>query len=546
MTARIVRRAGRGLTLLLTLSAALGVAVLITASAALGSTSLHDAHIGADSTTFNQECGPGEDPGGGAVLWHFVLTQTTAVNSGQLTATFQNAGPITVSYSKQSGGVLHWNIVTPGDDILLGAVTTADGDQLNLSHVCGGGGGGGGATADVTTEVHLGATDSGTPTVVDNANPAALGSTVHDSAAITTAPDEAELPVGSKVVFYFFNNNTCADDAIATADYPVSGLDRSVDPALVQGPLGAGEYSYRADFESGDADVVGNAVGACEPFKVAKGDLTIRTDIHNAAHAIVTSIAAGSVVHDTAALSGSVTGFDPNLSNVSFTFYTTSTTCTGDSGAVATAAPEGSLARSVDSAPLAVGHYSYSASFTGDSNYNPAGPADCEPLTVFQLGLTMGFWGNKNGVARIVAAGGYAVNAVNIGRGANIDTQAESLKVLPLTLNACGKGSVIIFTGQTSSAACSLATGVNVGSLNTLAAQTLALGYNIKLVSGYTGQSIGDLACVAVGTLTSASTVNDAFAAAVALINGSASGGTTTQSQIGLMNTLLGCLNREA
>lgn len=113
-------------------------------------------------------------------------------------------------------------------------------------------------------------------------------------------------------------------------------------------------------------------------------------------------------------------------------------------------------------------------------------------------------------------------------------------------MNACGKGSPILFSDQTLTKNCSLATGVNFGSLNTLAAQTLALGYNIKLVSGYTGQTIGDLSCSPVGALTSSSTVNDAFTAAVALINGSASGGTTTQSSIGATNQLLGCLNREA
>jgi len=78
------------------------------------------------------------------------------------------------------------------------------------------------------------------------------------------------------------------------------------------------------------------------------------------------------------------------------------------------------------------------------------------------------------------------------------------------------------------------------------AAQTLALGYNIKLVAGYDGQTIGGLGCTPVGSLTTSSTVSDAFAAAVALINGSASGGTTTQAQIGAMNTLLGCLNSES
>jgi hypothetical protein len=47
-------------------------------------------------------------------------------------------------------------------------------------------------------------------------------------------------------------------------------------------------------------------------------------------------------------------------------------------------------------------------------------------------------------------------------------------------------------------------------------------------------------------TLSASSKVTDVFNAAVGLINGSASGGTTTQSQLGAMNLLLNCLNREA
>lgn len=405
-------------------------------------------------------------------------------------------------------------------------------------------------TSSVATTVHSGATDSdpSSPVIVDDANPASLGDSVHDSAHVEFTGG-GTLPSGSTVQFLFFKNHDCSlpsDDSSSAIDVSGDSSPIDLDPNLAEGPLAAGQYSYRAAFTSGDETTVTSSVSDCEPFTVNKADLGISTDIHNAAHAVVTSVAAGSIVHDTATLSGAVAGFDPDLSQVSFIFFTNGT-CTPDGGAVANGTPESTyVARSADSAPLSAGHYSYQASYAGDSNYNPAGPSDCEPLTVFQLGLTMGFWGNKNGVARINGAGGYVANAVNIGRGANIDTQAESLKVLPNTLNACGKGSPIIFSDQTLTKNCSLATGVNFGSLNTLAAQTLALGYNIKLVSGYTGQTIGDLSCSPVGALTSSSTVNDAFTAAVALINGSASGGTTTQSSIGAMNQLLGCLNREA
>src|SRR5262249_59837563 len=145
---------------------------------------------------------------------------------------------------------------------------------------------------------------------------------------------------------------------------------------------------------------------------------------------------------------------------------------------------------------------------------------------------------NKNGQARSAAAGGYAANSVMLGRGSNIDTSAEALKVLPSSLNACGKGTpqIFIIGGSTSSANCTVASGVNVNSLNTLASQTLALGYNLNpaLLPGFGGQTVGGMGCGLAGTgLSPTSSVSDAFNAAVALINGSAPGGNTTQAQIG-------------
>lgn len=72
----------------------------------------------------------------GKVLWHFVLTQTEADES-MLTVTF--GYPLydkSVLSSKNSGGVLHFNVLSDVGDVVVNAVATADGDQLNLSHTC--------------------------------------------------------------------------------------------------------------------------------------------------------------------------------------------------------------------------------------------------------------------------------------------------------------------------------------------------------------------------------------------------------------------------
>jgi hypothetical protein len=167
----------------------------------------------------------------------------------------------------------------------------------------------------------------------------------------------------------------------------------------------------------------------------------------------------------------------------------------------------------------------------------------------YTLGKTMGFWGNTNGIATILANGGYGgANAAAIGRSSNIDTQGEAQKVFPSTLNACGKSTTIIFAGQTQLADCSLATGIKIGALNTAAGQTLALHYNTKFVAGYNGQTIAGLVCDAylTGTgLVGTNSVGNALTWAISVLNGSGSGGTSTQTQVGALNALLGCLNRE-
>jgi hypothetical protein len=376
-----------------------------------------------------------------------------------------------------------------------------------------------------------------------------LGSKVHDTAQISGQVD-GFTEIGDVTFTYYSSYEECNKGGAPIAN---DGTEVGGDPkSLEVGPLAPGSYAFQASVAENDFYKGGSS--ACEPFTVNKGNLSIVTNIHNAAHTVVTEVPVNSTVHDTATISGANSNFAPDTSNVGFVFYTT-IDCTGEGTLVANTGVADTVSgdpRSADVGPLASGAYSFRARFAGDANYNavPGSSVACEPLSVRTFGKTMGFWGNPNGIARIIAAGGYAANAVNIGRGANVDTSAEATKILPnnSNLNACGKGTPFIFTvgAQTATAACKLATGINVNSLNTLAAQTLALGYNIKLVSGFTGQTLGALGCAPVNGLTAASTVDDAFNKAVSLIDGSSTGGATTQSQIGLMNTLLGCINAEA
>ncbi|RKY28981.1 MAG: hypothetical protein DRP74_09380, partial [Candidatus Omnitrophota bacterium] len=92
-----------------------------------------------DSSTFKEDPDDGglTDP----VVWHFILNQVAGTTTpGTLTATFQNAGTITVTSSKVNQSTQHFYIGTSADDILLSASATVYSPQcranLVLSHVC--------------------------------------------------------------------------------------------------------------------------------------------------------------------------------------------------------------------------------------------------------------------------------------------------------------------------------------------------------------------------------------------------------------------------
>jgi cell division septation protein DedD len=117
----------------------LGGALL--APSAVFATDLKDSQQGTswDDPDFQgsaEDC-EGLDLAPGEVVWHFVLTDPDA-DSGHLTATFDDAGDVTVENADSPAAVLHF-FVTTGHDTLLDAETTdVDGKNLVLSHICAG------------------------------------------------------------------------------------------------------------------------------------------------------------------------------------------------------------------------------------------------------------------------------------------------------------------------------------------------------------------------------------------------------------------------
>jgi uncharacterized repeat protein (TIGR01451 family) len=149
------------------------------------------------------------------------------------------------------------------------------------------------------------------------------------------------------------------------------------------------------------------------------GDDTVRTDILNATGGVVTSVVAGTVVHDkvfvqrTSATPASV----PNpTGNVIFHRYTTGD-CTGTSTDQTVALTQGdpSTAITADFAPTA-GSMSYKADYLGDANY-PARSGACEPLTVTPVPAPA-IAIVKNPKGQTVASGGRArfqITVTNVG-----------------------------------------------------------------------------------------------------------------------------------
>jgi hypothetical protein len=249
------------------------------------------------------------------------------------------------------------------------------------------------AISDIVTEVH----DTAHQDVTGTAVP--LGSVVHDSATLTWDPTSAEVPAGSSVTFYFFagaapNDDglpcladpTLADDSENVAVPTTATSPYSIDDALGQGPLTAGDYFYYAVFTSGDTDVITHATSPCEPFSVNQGTSDTATAVHlgddHTTDYTGASVPLGSTIHDSATVTGDPAAFTPT-GNVQFWFFENGT-CTGtgiDAGLVALV---GGVAHPSNSfGPLEAGDYSFQAEYLGDDNYSGS-ISPCEPVTVEQ------------------------------------------------------------------------------------------------------------------------------------------------------------------
>ena len=176
----------------------------------------------------------------------------------------------------------------------------------------------------------------------------------------------------------WFTNGTCSGQATATSSpFTLSGgvVDGTT---FTQTPNVAGNFAFRAMY-SGDGTYNGST-GPCEPLTVTPLTSTTVTVIHDAAHATVTTVPAGTIVHDQATVSGALA---TPTGTVTFAWFTNGT-CTAPAAATSSAF---TLAGGVvdgttfTQTPNVAGTFAFRAIYSGDNTYDGStGP--CEPLTV--------------------------------------------------------------------------------------------------------------------------------------------------------------------
>ncbi|HXQ62554.1 MAG TPA: Ig-like domain repeat protein [Acidimicrobiales bacterium] len=218
-----------------------------------------------------------------------------------------------------------------------------------------------------------------------------LGSTVTDKA--TVSGTGAGTPTGT-VTFTYFTNGTCSAPGSAAGAPTLNGS--GVATSSSEGPITViGNYSFTAVY-GGDANYAGSN-GGCEAFSVQKGTSSTVTTVqlstgHGRRHGHkkvkagpLVSFPAGSKVTDLATVTGTPPG--PVTGTVTFTFFTNGT-CAGSGSAAGAPSLSGGAATSNVEGPLAAGSYSFTAVYSGDSNYAGSN-GGCEPFTVAAASCTI-------------------------------------------------------------------------------------------------------------------------------------------------------------
>src|SRR5256712_195717 len=151
----------------------------------------------------------------------------------------------------------------------------------------------------------------------------AVGSTVLDKATLAGA---FGTPTGTVTFTFFTASSACTGASVGsgTVTLDASGVAH---PSASQGPLSAGAYSFTAHY-NGEHPNSAPSNSPCEPLTVTAPTPTAATEIHNASHAVVTSVPAGMFFQNMGPPTSSSVSPSGTLS---CSFFTASSACTGAS-----------------------------------------------------------------------------------------------------------------------------------------------------------------------------------------------------------------------
>ena len=236
-----------------------------------------------------------------------------------------------------------------------------------------------------------------------------FGSSVYDTATLGNLV-QGETPTG-QVQYTFFTNGDCSGTGTSAGLVDLN-QDGSVPQSDTEGPLEAGDYSFNAQYLSGDdPNYTDSAVSACEPFTVLKNSPSIVTT-QQPASAVV-----GSTFKDKATLSGGG-GLD-GTGSITFTLYDAAD-CDGnvlDTEVIHNISANGDYTTPNGFAIQNAGTYYWVASFNGDSNNNSfTSGCNDEPVQVFAADIHI----VKTADAAQVNAGdpiGFTLTVYNDGGG---------------------------------------------------------------------------------------------------------------------------------
>ena len=214
------------------------------------------------------------------------------------------------------------------------------------------------------------------------------------TASIITPPSTTGSFVGSPTCNYAGGAATATCTVTITST--VSGLTQVQATSTIGFTNAAGTVSRTTGTAS---NVTAGCLANCNNANKNWGDVTVVTNVKDATNATVTTVNAGTVVHDEATVTktaGTPAGVPAPTGTVTFTLF--SGDCT--TGTVQATDPNeplsaGGVADSTTFTTSATGSFAYQARYNGDANY-PAATGACEPFTVAGnfAGCTPGFWKN--------------------------------------------------------------------------------------------------------------------------------------------------------